>query len=75
MRLKSLKIHRGYFGEKPLQGEIEFSSQKGEIKLILDEEFSQKVVALCADAIVEAAQYTAENMTAEIITALPAPDA
>lgn len=68
MRLKSLNISRGYSGDRPLCGSVEFSGKGGEIKINVDEAASQKIVELCADGIIEASRQVAENMTAEILT-------
>ena len=65
MNLKKLYIHRGYGTDAPLRGEIEFATSDGEeIKLKLDEQLSQDIVRLCAEAVARAGRAAAERLTA-----------
>lgn len=75
MIMESLHISRGYNGKQPLHGTIEFKGGTGKITLNLREELAIRVLAICADELVEASKLAAAEMTAEIITALPAPAA
>ena len=74
MIMKRLNIHRGYDNKQPLCGTVEFSGRSGEIKINLREELAVRVLAICADELVEASKAAAAEMTAEVITALPAPE-
>lgn len=66
MKLKSLSIRRPYtYGAGKQQsyvGDIEFDDDAGEIKLILTEELSRRVLAACADEIVAATTAQAEAL-------------
>lgn len=73
MIMKRLNINRGYDGKQPLSGVVEFSGKVGNIAINLREELAARVLAICADEIVEASKLAAAEMTAEVITALPAP--
>ena len=68
MKLKNLRIHRGYGDDGKLRGEIEFIAEGGnELKLALDEQLSIDIVNLCAEAIVRAGQEAAKALTAEAL--------
>ena len=68
MRLKSLRIHRGWTDTDPLRGEIEFFGPNGEeFKSKLDEQLSEDIVRVCAEAIVRAAHITAEALSADAL--------
>ncbi len=68
MRLIKLELTRGYFNEEPLRGSVQFLGDKGDaVTIRLDEEVSQEIVTVCADAIVKAGKQVAEMMVAEVI--------
>lgn len=75
MELKSMMINRVGYGttEGELRGKVTFVSKFGEIELALDNQLSSEIVGLCADGIARASKHVAEQMTAEVIVALPAP--
>ncbi len=74
MIMKRLLIDRGYDGKAPLKGVVEFTGRAANIEINLREELAARVLAICADEIVEASKLAAAEMTAEVITALPAPE-
>ena len=75
MILKELHIRRANWDRTGhLEAVVEFISGNGEIKLNLDEAMSKRILELCADEIVKASKVVADHMTAEVITALPAPE-
>lgn len=72
MKLAELTITRGWRSKDPLSGTIKFKGDAGDVTLNLDEEFSQKVVALFADQMITEAKTLADNLTASIIEGTPA---
>ena len=64
MKLKSMTIRRPYYHDvkKQYVGEVEFEGQEGEIKLILTDDLSRRVLAACADEIVAATTAQAEAL-------------
>ncbi len=64
MKLKSVTIRRPYFSSDTQHyiGEVEFEGLAGEIKLILTDELSRRVLAACADEIVAATTAQAEAL-------------
>jgi hypothetical protein len=75
--LKNLSISRVEYGadKDQLRGRITFVGGAGEVTLNLNEDLSGKVVALCADGIVNAGKAVAEQLMAATLTqtALPTP--
>jgi hypothetical protein len=79
MKVRSISIRRdgdyGYgstdFG-KPLIAQVEVEGQHGKVQLNLSEELSKRVVEVIADELVAASRATAEAMTANVLTAVPA---
>lgn len=69
MKLKNLTITRGWSGNDPLTGKIEFSTDEGEIKLHLSDEDCQPILEHCADAIVKASKRVAATLTASAMQA------
>ena len=69
MELSRLNITRKLYGanEGKMVGEISFISDGGTIELILSPEACSKILAVCAEDLVEMAKETANNLTAEII--------
>jgi len=63
MKLKRMSIHEDYFNKSIYTGEIEFEGGLGTVVVKLDDTFSRKIFAVCAEAIIK----TAQNMA----TALP----
>jgi len=74
MRLKSIRIHRGWSDKDPLQGEVVFENAATEIKILLDEALSRQVVALCADAIAAAGQTAAAEIRADVLAIEHSPE-
>ena len=66
MKLKSLHILKAYAADH-YHATVEFEGSHGEVKLILDERLSTKIVAVCADEIVASSKEVAEAMTANFI--------
>ncbi len=64
MKLKSMTIRRPYYHEKSQTyiGDVEFEGLAGEIKLILTDDLSRRVLAACADEIVAATTAQAEAL-------------
>lgn len=72
--LRSLHIHKPYGrSDKTYEGSIEFTGQNGEVKVRLDPKLSAAVLAVCAEAVVEASKAVAEAMTIDFTEALEAP--
>jgi hypothetical protein len=71
MKLKRLEITRDYWldEDSPLKGSIEFMDNKGEIKLLLDEEQCHRMLAIAADALVAQSKTIASDLTANVINA------
>lgn len=71
MILKKLFISRGYGSEGKLHGDIEFKTSDGdgnELKITLDEQLSQEIVKLCADAVVRAGKKASEALVADALS-------
>lgn len=75
MIIKSISIRRaGYYSygkakaDDPFVAQIEVESPHGEVKLNIEADRTQRIVALIADLIAEAGKQTAAAMTAEVIT-------
>jgi NAD dependent epimerase/dehydratase family enzyme len=68
MKLKTLTIARAMWGVNvgKLEGSVEFEQEHGNIKLILTDDQMAGILNLCAPAIVQAAQVTANLMLNEI---------
>lgn len=60
---KSLRLNRWFNGS--LRGEIEVEGDNGKIELKLTEELCSKILNLCADSLVEAAQEVAAEFRRE----------
>ena len=80
MMLDTLYLSRDTFGQNKgrLTGRVKFTNGAGEIQLNLAPDTAEKILAIVADALVDAARETAQAMTAQIINAtaaLPAKDA
>ena len=72
MKLKTLHIYKNY-GDDHFRATIEFVGSNGEVRLNLDEHLSERIVAVCADAIVASSTEVAEAMTANFIESQLAP--
>lgn len=66
MKLSSLHIYSGY-AEKSYSCTVEFTSGNGKIQLNCGPELSAKIIAVCADAILEKSRETLASMTEEAI--------
>lgn len=84
MFVRSIHIKRagayGYQGErvdlsKPFAATIEVEGQHGKVELTLSPDMSRRVVEIIAEEVAAAGRATAEAMTADVLTALPAPEA
>lgn len=73
MKLISLHIHNGYNSDDTYRGSVSFTSSHGKVELVLDQEMSEKVVAVVAEQIVESAKTVAEAMNASFVAELEAP--
>ncbi len=67
MNLQRLVIRRQYDGT--LCGEIEVSGDTGKVALAVTNDLCERLVAVCADALVDVARSVARDMTAELISA------
>jgi hypothetical protein len=70
MNLQRLTIRRNYDGN--LVGELELAGETGKVALAVNEALCQRIVEVCADALVDVAKSVARDMTAELITATKA---
>jgi hypothetical protein len=70
MQLESVNISRQCWGpnEGKMLGDITFKNPDGKIQLMLDDIACNKILALCAEGLVNSAQAIAKNMTASIIS-------
>ena len=66
MKLQNIHIHKEYSGTG-YTGAIQFKNQSGEVSLRLDNDFSNKILAVCSEAIVQSAKDVADQMLANII--------
>lgn len=67
--VKSIYLRMEEYGPQKgqLKGEIEFTNEHGEIKVRVNNEQANKIVALMAENLVSTAQQTAALMTAEVL--------
>ena len=72
MILKSLLIRKSYSYDAKTNavytGEVEFTSQHGEIKLNLTPEQVEGVLAVCAESVVAASKDVAESLTSAALS-------
>jgi len=70
MQLERLSMQRKCYGpnEGKLEGTISFKNPDGEIQIMLDDNSCHKILALCAEGLVNSAQQVAQNLTTAIIT-------
>jgi hypothetical protein len=73
MLVKSIFLSRQEWRENRLSGTVTFSGDFGEVKLNVSDEAAEKILALCAEGLVQAAQQTSKLMLSDVINALPAP--
>ena len=75
MRLKYLNITLSTYGpnEGKYTGEAKFANQSGAIDIVLVPEVSDKILALCAEALVANAREVAQNLTAATLTQVSSP--
>lgn len=69
MKLKTLSVREDWNNPDSYRGEIEFAGNAGKITVPLNDTLSRRVLAVCADEIVEAGKTTAQALTAETINA------
>ena len=69
MQLESLYMSRQRYGdnEGKLTGEITFSNPQGKIQIVLGAAICQRVLALCAEGLVETAKDVAQNLTRAVL--------
>ena len=74
MQLTNLSVSRAEWGEDKgkLSGTVTFDGPHGKVQLPLDEKLSQDILAICADGVMRASQQIATELTAQIITDVPA---
>ncbi len=72
MMLETIYIARHYSGTH-YTASANFKGEHGEVKLDLDNELSQRVLAVLADEIIKASKATAEAMTSKLIEQLKTP--
>ncbi len=74
MQLRMVHLARNNYGDDKglLKGSVEVTTLAGEIKLHLDEEKAEKILALIADQLVENTQEIAQSITSSIINHKPA---
>lgn len=74
MKLKNLHIRaRESWEDTPhgYVGSVHFEDPKGEVKINIDEVTAAKILMLCSEGIVRAAQETSALMVKDLIVALP----
>ena len=78
LTLERLQIHRHWKGH--LEGDLKFKDEKSgsEVKVVIDQDKMDSVLAVVADAVVTAAQAIAVDLTRDVIEqanpGLPAPE-
>ena len=77
MKLESLSIRAPSRFEKRVGyvGEIVFDSPLGKVQINADDTLSRRILAVCADELVQATKHVAAEMTASIIDEVAAPAA
>lgn len=65
MIVKNMNVDLAMWGANKGEytGEIKFVGTEGEVKINLSDEISRKIIAICAEGIVRAAQEVATKMT------------
>jgi len=71
MELESLSMYRTYQGT--VSGQIKFKGNAGSVEITLDEPAMQRILAVCADRLVEQAQEASNNLKAAVIEAATQP--
>lgn len=68
--LKQLYLNRETYGTNKGQitGVVSFEGDYGEVKLKLDSEVGAKIVAICAESVIAAAQMTSKLMIDEVLS-------
>ncbi len=70
MQLESLTIRRRANYESnagTFEGKVKFTQNGGEVQINLDEGFATKILALCAEGIVETTKKLATELTAHVV--------
>jgi hypothetical protein len=78
--LRSLRIQKKDYYSRSLsdsgalsyEGKVEFSGESGDVSINLNAELSQKVLAVVAEAMTETTRDLARNLTADILSGVPA---
>ena len=68
MQFERLHVNKDYRGG--LSGSIEFSNDLGKIALTLPDELAQKLLAICAETLVDISKQAAEEMSVKVIEAV-----
>jgi hypothetical protein len=68
--LKMLLLTRSDWGNDKglLTGKVTFDGGFGEVSLKLDAEVSGKILALCAEGVIQAAKHTSQLMISEVLS-------
>lgn len=67
MELESPYLNRNY--EDKIKGTITFKGNGGKVELSLEEPQVKKILAVCAERLIEQAQEAANNLTGAVIEA------
>lgn len=76
MKLESIRLNAPSRWDKwtGYRGEVVFDGPLGKVQINVDGELSRRILEICADELVAAAQEVATNMTAEILSAADVPE-
>lgn len=74
MKLRSLEIKEDWSDRSKLTGSVSFRGSNSSVTLDINAELVQKIIDLCADALVEAAKDAADVMRSDIIESMSNPE-
>jgi hypothetical protein len=76
MRLEKLEIERKHWGDDAgkLKGRARFSSKNADVAINLTEGHCQKIIDMCADALLDAAKEMSDVMRNDIIEGISGPE-
>lgn len=63
MKLNSLNISHGYFGDRGLHGTMVFKCAAGDVSIEIDKKACKHIIHLCKSGIVSAGHDTIEGLT------------
>lgn len=71
MLLRKLDVERQMWGNNKgqLEGKITFDSEHGEVSVRLNNEQMNRILSICADALIEESRHVASAMVAPLIEA------